>query len=316
MNKALYAGLFVALSFSSFCQTVLLGSYPFSGNADDASGNGNNGVVHGATITAGHFGNANSAYLFDGVDDYIDLGEDFVYTSHSFTVWAKRDSSVGAILPGNVLVSKLNNGPYEFMNSELSTNNVTIGSGTSWDGLGDTSAIDYSDWNSYIMTFNAGTSVVKLYINGELADSAVTNGYVDVDSTPVAIGARPYNTAAAGPTFFFTGAIDDVNIYSGVLTPREIDSLSHVPTLVLTPEMEVLNISPNPFFKHVTIKVAQPFQNAALLVFNAAGQEVKRINNLSGQTVELQRESLPSGTYLMQMMQENKIIASGQLIAE
>jgi len=49
----------------------LVGYWPFEGNANDASGNGNNGTVHGASLTTGKFG---KCYSFDGVDDYIDCG--------------------------------------------------------------------------------------------------------------------------------------------------------------------------------------------------------------------------------------------------
>jgi hypothetical protein len=49
----------------------LVAYYPFNGNANDESGNGNHGMVYGATLTVDRFGNANSAYSFDGMNDYI-----------------------------------------------------------------------------------------------------------------------------------------------------------------------------------------------------------------------------------------------------
>ena len=52
----------------------LVGYWPFNGNANDESGNGNNGIVTGATLTSDRFGNANSAYSFDGLDDFIWTG--------------------------------------------------------------------------------------------------------------------------------------------------------------------------------------------------------------------------------------------------
>ena len=52
----------------------LVGWWPFNGNANDESGNGNNGTVNGANLTADRFGNVNKAYSFDGIDDFIDLG--------------------------------------------------------------------------------------------------------------------------------------------------------------------------------------------------------------------------------------------------
>jgi hypothetical protein len=44
----------------------LVAGYEFNGNANDVSGNGNNGVVNGATLTTDRFGNVGSAYAFDG----------------------------------------------------------------------------------------------------------------------------------------------------------------------------------------------------------------------------------------------------------
>ena len=46
-------------------------NYTFSGNANDITGNGNDGTVQGATLTTDRFGEANSAYFFDGDDDKI-----------------------------------------------------------------------------------------------------------------------------------------------------------------------------------------------------------------------------------------------------
>jgi Na+/H+ antiporter NhaB len=45
--------------------------YLFNGNANDTSGNGHDGTIYGATLAFDRFGNMNSAYSFDGVNDYI-----------------------------------------------------------------------------------------------------------------------------------------------------------------------------------------------------------------------------------------------------
>jgi hypothetical protein len=68
----------------------LVGYWPFNGNANDESGNGNNGTVNGATLTTDRFGNANSAYSFDGLNDYIDCGNSTSVstpTNFTFSVW-------------------------------------------------------------------------------------------------------------------------------------------------------------------------------------------------------------------------------------
>ena len=54
--------------------SLLIAYYPFSGNANDFSGNGNHGTVYGPVLTSDRWENPNSAYSFDGVDDFIDIG--------------------------------------------------------------------------------------------------------------------------------------------------------------------------------------------------------------------------------------------------
>ncbi len=49
----------------------LAGWWPFNGNANDESGNGNNGVVNGAALTIDRFGNVGKAFEFDGLDDNV-----------------------------------------------------------------------------------------------------------------------------------------------------------------------------------------------------------------------------------------------------
>ena len=76
----------------------LVAAWEFNGNANDVSGNGNDGVVHGATLTTDRFGNANSAYSFNGVDDYISAADsptlDFSSSYLTVSAWEHRYFSV------------------------------------------------------------------------------------------------------------------------------------------------------------------------------------------------------------------------------
>jgi len=91
----------------------LVAYYPFSGNANDESGNGNNGTENGGvTLTTDRFGNANTAYSFDGVDDWIDIPDwDWdTNNNYSVTAWIKSTDSdyetsgyqVGAPILGDI----------------------------------------------------------------------------------------------------------------------------------------------------------------------------------------------------------------------
>jgi len=56
----------------------LMGYFPFNGNANDESGNENHGQTSLVTLTEDRFGINNKAYLFNGVDSYIDIrGTDY-----------------------------------------------------------------------------------------------------------------------------------------------------------------------------------------------------------------------------------------------
>jgi hypothetical protein len=89
-------------------QQGLVAYYPFNGNANDASGNGNNGIVNGATLTADRFGNANRAYNFDGNAQYISVQNSVTLSPLNLTisVWYRISENYSS---GNLnLLSKMN----------------------------------------------------------------------------------------------------------------------------------------------------------------------------------------------------------------
>lgn len=72
-NKA-GTGYGMAMAFTTLVlppTNGLVAYYPFNGNANDQTINGNHGIVSGATLTADRFGNPNNAYHFDGINDDI-----------------------------------------------------------------------------------------------------------------------------------------------------------------------------------------------------------------------------------------------------
>ena len=59
----------------SFLTNGLVLYYPFNGNANDASGHGNNGTVQGATLATNRFGVPNNAYSFNGSSSLIQFSD-------------------------------------------------------------------------------------------------------------------------------------------------------------------------------------------------------------------------------------------------
>ncbi len=89
-----------------------------------------------------------------------------------------------------------------------------------------------------------------------------------------------------------------------------------LPTFVLEEEGNALHISPNPFTQEASIYVSENnhSESGKLLLFNALGEQMME-KNFEGKEIRLQRNGLPSGIYLIQIRQAEKIIAIGKLIA-
>lgn len=77
-----------------------------------------------------------------------------------------------------------------------------------------------------------------------------------------------------------------------------------------------ISIFPNPALTQVTLYSDKMLENATLVVYNAIGQEVKQIRNISSQTITLYRGNLPRGLYFIRVFQENKTFLCGQVIFE
>ncbi len=84
----------------------LVAYYTFSGNANDESGNGNDGSVSGAVLTTGRKGDADGAYSFNGGSDYISVADDptlDLTDGLTISVWIYPE---GSIVNGNSIVEK------------------------------------------------------------------------------------------------------------------------------------------------------------------------------------------------------------------
>lgn len=77
-----------------------------------------------------------------------------------------------------------------------------------------------------------------------------------------------------------------------------------------------INVGPNPFTSALTIQSEIAFEDATLKLFNVMGQLVREIKNQSGKAIVLQRESLNSGLYFIQLFEKGKLVKSSKVLAE
>ena len=209
--------------------------YPFSGNANDASGYGYNGTVYGATLTTDRFGNQDSAYNFDGIDDYIDFGNGastLFDSSDSFTLaaWIKHSASstFSTILARsddnyqtfNYLmgVSNLSNGKLTFMADQAHVD-------SNW--LKGTTNLATDTWYHVVSVYDNKNMTV--YVNGQQNGSGIFPAGGVGDSTANLYVGKTGQWPGYPDDRYFTGVIDEVRIYNRALTGSEVYDLSIVP---------------------------------------------------------------------------------------
>jgi len=77
---------------------------------------------------------------------------------------------------------------------------------------------------------------------------------------------------------------------------------------------QILTFYPNPFSFSTTLETSILLKHATLIVYNLHGQNVKQINNISGQSISLYRDNLPIGIYFIRLIDENKKYYAGKIV--
>ena len=222
-----------ALPINNPITAGLVAAYEFSGNADDVTGNGNDGVVYGATSTADRFGNAGSAYSFDGVDDFIISSGTFPQqVSGTIAFWFRDTSPNGT---GGTFLSSRSTSGYE--TGDLIVGNeesgdlfraIYWGSG-SWEGFGSLN-LPTNSWEHFSLSWDTDDGA-RIYVDGVEAPS----GYPPYASTapaypifaglPLVLGRDQVFHWGSWVTDFGEGDIDDVYIYDRALSASEVQTL-------------------------------------------------------------------------------------------
>jgi hypothetical protein len=76
----------------------------------------------------------------------------------------------------------------------------------------------------------------------------------------------------------------------------------------------IVNVYPNPFSAETNFQTTENLKNATLTIYNSNGHIVKQIRNISGQTITLSRDNLPSGIYFSRLVQNNILISTSKLV--
>lgn len=231
--------LMVALGGASNAATLndgLLAWYPFDGNANDETGNGNDGAVSNAALTQDRFGNADAAYDFNGTDSRIDVGGGLKPAlPYSINLWFNAESSdysplfrndnvdAGSSRFGSMLSVA---GDQQIFLQHFSGFSVFS---TRYGVNSDTDSFNLGDW-TMVTAITGAPGAERLFINGVEAIVTPNTGTGTQHTYSGGTGAigqvtpTPGNLSAFANTSF-NGEIDDVGFWNRVLTPDEITML-------------------------------------------------------------------------------------------
>ena len=78
------------------------------------------------------------------------------------------------------------------------------------------------------------------------------------------------------------------------------------------------NIYPNPFTSSSILHIEGDLNanKISLVIYDLIGKEVKRLENIKENNVIIDRINLIDGIYFYKLLENNKIIATGKLVAE
>ncbi len=201
----------------------LVAYYAFNENANDLSGNGNHGVVNGASLTNDRNGNSKSAYEFDGVDDFIEVLEigSIVPTREiTVSIWVK--SKIAKTQFQLMLCPDQNRFAISIDYMHNGVNSIFWDFGWEGDGgnapgrLYDFNQEFDTNWHHYVFTSSVSQSVMRIYKDGDLlVEELDPKTLLNSLDRNLVIG-------SADDRFFYEGIIDEVRIYKRALTQSEI----------------------------------------------------------------------------------------------
>ena len=209
----------------------LVAYYPFNGDAKDASGNGNDGKLNGATAAKDRHGADGNAYSFDGKGNYIEVSDSASLRPDYITIsgWIYP----AMLQPGDVtIVGKINyanaTGSQYGLHlrnlkpfAGIKRNSIGRDTGEGWHKVFSSSSIPLNQWSHVTETWDG--KILKIYVNGKMNEQNIKapSGTIDkVTGGNLQIG----RWWRSGPEWW-NGSIDDVRIYNRALSAAEVKAL-------------------------------------------------------------------------------------------
>lgn len=231
----LFTSFFLAQIPSYIPTNGLVGYWPFNGNANDLSGNNNNGTISGTTaLTSNRFNEVNNAFVWDGTNSPITIqnasNQNF-QTGVTFSVW---------IYQTNMYCNSCSETNYVTKGRNIDQGGISLGldhqtqkfvfrvtgnpvsTSPPYSYFYSSSNIIYSTWTHLAGTYDGST--LKIFINGNLDISYNYISSLQINQDNILFG-RQKGTNVYADNFNMVGKLDDIGIWNRALTQQEISTL-------------------------------------------------------------------------------------------
>lgn len=292
--------------------------YSFSGNATDLTSNGFHGTVFGVQQATGHLGNSNTAYSFNGVDQYIKVtNQTGLNFNQEITTsfWIK----VGQFYPREAY--PVSHGNWNDRWKISITNKKlrwTVKTSSKVQDLDSKEELSLNQWYHVICLYSG--SDLEIYIDGKLSSFSPLTGSIGTTTYDLVFG----RSLPADKNYSFNGSLEDFRIFDYELSENEIRQLktgtfTGVENQENSPEKPTINnllpSYPNPF-NNQTVIIYQIAKNAdvSISIYDLLGRKVNEFifrnqtageYNVNWNGTDESGKSVSSGIYLVSLQAGN-----------
>jgi len=275
---------------------AIISKYLFAGTFQDSVG-----TVHG-TANGGMDASATdgdrTVAVFDGTDDYIDLGSDFRFNTEDFTfsMWIKPQSSQQdwARIMGTLYNDPIRGWGFEQEAGQTNRYRFQSFDGSTWTESDANNVLEITPdvWSHLVIT-RSGTAI-KGYINGQHVYTAVTHATMD-STHNFQLGTNP---AVSQNNWgdYWAGSIDEFTVHDVALSDGEVETLYDNDPL--TPVTVSLTFE-------MVDSYGDGWNGSTFQIYDDANVTVQSLTLAGGAGPEVVSFELPEGDYTWAFVSQN-----------
>lgn len=232
-KKITILGFILVLLIPFAARSEIIGKWQFQGNANDNAGSNNGKLIGSPVFVEDRFGISNNALRLNGIDQYVDVGNDAVLNfwgdgkkDKAFTLewWQKSNTKPALGTPDGRAVGLFKKGREFFVGWENTFRiRMAQDSGAFIGKYSVGLKVKKGKWTNIVITYDGSgkSKGIKIYQDGKLMPSVV-----EEKGNYIASQANydHFLIGIIGAKSLFNGVIDDVVIHDNVLTLNEIEN--------------------------------------------------------------------------------------------